>query len=761
MSITWGAWNSTTRLRTGIEVIQSPASVTSATTQVTYTVNCYLQTYYASNETSSSTDWWISGSSSASGNTDWNLGAMGTKLMGSSTHVVALSYGSTQSRSWTAKTHSYYAYPGVETTAYKAVTVPARPYSVPSAESGVSVARVSDTQQNVTWTRNATTGGPYDNQYVERWDNVSNAYKQLASLSGTATSYSDTSTVANQQYRYRVRARNSAGYSGYAYSGYITTSPGAPSSASAAKNASDITVTWTDNASFEDGFEVWHAANGVWDGAALATVGAGVTTYTHTAPNAAQTHTYKVRAKITANTLYSAYSADSNTVQLIAPPNAPTNLSPNGVVLDATKDVVVSWKHNPVDTTAQRKRENRWSSDNGVTWNQPGSFTTSSQSRTWAAGTFTNGTTVIWQTRTWGDATTGGSDGTGASPWSASATMVFSAAPVATVNFPDGVNPVTTATLTATWGYSDPEAKAQAEWKAVLYNASGQAIETKSATGADTSYTFATKLQDNTNYSFGIKVRDADGVWSAEAVQAFSVAYAKPPIPQAWPTWDDESGTVSVEMTIGAAGVGEIDADYLRLWRSEDGGVKWHLVADSVDPGSSITDQIPPLNTTVIYKVEAVSVTPSVSYSDPASVFTDSNRLKRVWLNTGPDFSVSVFLAPECHVKAKSHRTRELRQFAGRDYPVEFSSKARTKNVDVEGIIVRDTDDPALMTSSWNEIESAVLEYSAPACIRDLRGNRYFVSTNDPDWDGPHKQLQNVSFSADVVDYSETETEGI
>lgn len=642
-----------------------------------------------------------------------------------------------------------------------ALTVVVSDTDDPAAPSSVTATRVSDSQQNVAWTRNATTGAPYTNQYVERWDNVTNAYSQIASVSGSSTSYADTSTVPNRQYRYRVRASNSAGYSGYNYSPFIVTTPAPPTNLSAVKSGPDIVVSWTDASPFNDTFEIWDAPNN--DAAQLAVIGTvadGTNSFTHVAPDPAKTHIYYAKAKTTSPALTSGFSTGSNLVQLQAPPNAPTNLSPNGTVRDAVDEIVTSWQHNPVDTTPQRQRQTR-RRINGGAWVEASIVASATQSGSYSAGTFSNGSTLEWQVRTWGSATTGGADGTGASPWSASAVVVLSAKPTATINTPDGVSPVNTATLTVTWGYFDQEAKSQAEWKAVLYNAAGAAIESLSGSGTTTSATFATRLQDATNYSVGVKVRDADGVWSTEDLQAFSVAYAKPPVPQAWPEWDDTTGSVSVEALVAGAGAGEVEAVYLRVWRSVDGGTKWSLVADNILPGSTVVDPIPPLNSTVLYKAEAVSATPSISYSEAASVFTNSDRLKRVWLNTGPNFSVSVFLAPEAHIKTSGHRERQLRQFAGREWEVEYSSKARRKVIPVEGVIVRDTDDPALQTSSWNEIESAVLDYVAPACLRDLRGNRYFVSTNDPDWDGPHKQIQKVSFTATRVDYAEPETGGI
>ena len=58
-------------------------------------------------------------------------------------------------------------------------------------------------------------------------------------------------------------------------------------------------------------------------------------------------------------TLYSAYSAYSNTVQLLSAPNPPTGLTPNGPVRPVDEPVLFQWTHNPVDSSSQTAYELR------------------------------------------------------------------------------------------------------------------------------------------------------------------------------------------------------------------------------------------------------------------------------------------------------------------------------------------------------------------------------------------------------------------
>ena len=206
-----------------------------------------------------------------------------------------------------------------------------------------------------------------------------------ATLGGTVASYSDTSTAANKKYQYRVRAWNGVGYStSYATSGYVYTTPAAPTMCSAARNVTDVVVTWDNTSSHNDYYEVWESAGGAAYTLIATPARSAGYSYTHTAPSTAVTHSYKVRAKLTlmTPTLYGADSPVSNTVGISGPPNAPTGLLPSGVYVDAHNAILLDWNHNPVDGTAQTYREIWYRVSGGsdetwapLTWSNSGTAT--------------------------------------------------------------------------------------------------------------------------------------------------------------------------------------------------------------------------------------------------------------------------------------------------------------------------------------------------------------------------------------------------
>jgi len=225
----------------------------------------------------------------------------------------------------------------------------------PAAPGAPSVARVSDTQQNLSWALNAAVRAPYSWQVVQRSDNVGGLavfYDITGAISGSATAYSDTSTVADRTYQYRIRAVNSAGSATSLASASVDTTPGAPTNAVAAKAVTDVTLTWTDNSSNETGFDIEASQSG-GTYAALATAAAGATSHTHTAPDPSKTWTYRVRSKTAS--LSSAWAV-SNTVQLLTNPLAPSEVSVPAL-LDGAEAASLTWRHNPADGTAQTAHE--------------------------------------------------------------------------------------------------------------------------------------------------------------------------------------------------------------------------------------------------------------------------------------------------------------------------------------------------------------------------------------------------------------------
>jgi hypothetical protein len=579
MAISWGAWSSNNRLRAGVEVVMSPSTITASTTKVTLTTKAYLQTRYASSEYTSSNTWYITGSgvTDGSGSTDWSLSAMGYKLMGTTTTTVTLTT-STQAKPASVRVKSNAAYPGTEATVSTTFTVPKLAVAAPAPPISLSTSRISDTSQKVSWSRQATSSAPYDSQIVYRKDNISTSLVAVATVTGTTTSWTDTKTRSDRVYTYAVRAKNTGGYSGYAYAPNISTTPAAPAAPTVKKTTSgDITVTRpTLSPVSTGGWEVWHAANGVWDASRLALVAYGTTSWTHVAPNSTQTHTYRLKAVSSTPTLYSANGATSVGVTPLTPPSAPTGLSPSGVAQEAAESALFVWTHNPLDTTDQSAYEIQWRPVATTTWTSTGKVTSTASSRLFAANTWTNGQTIEWQVRTWGQHAT-------ASAWSASGTLTLSTRPVATITGPTEATPWDSARVRLDWTYGDAEGQVQTAWKANLYAGDGSVLESLAGADSTTSVRFATRVADGGTYSVDVVVRDSTGLWSAADSVVFTVDFAVLPTPVVSAEFDVESAASSVYVTVPVPSGVEVPVDTAEVWRSIDGG-PWALIADDIVP---------------------------------------------------------------------------------------------------------------------------------------------------------------------------------
>ncbi len=129
-------------------------------------------------------------------------------------------------------------------------------------------------------------------------------------------------------------------YDSLALSGGIS----APSALAATVISSDqITLSWTDNASNEDGFKIERAPDsgggpGTWT--QIATVGANITIYTDTGVTPNATHWYRVQAyNVCTNSPYSNQASATT-----APPPAPSSLTTTAAV--TTNQINLSWTDN-------------------------------------------------------------------------------------------------------------------------------------------------------------------------------------------------------------------------------------------------------------------------------------------------------------------------------------------------------------------------------------------------------------------------------
>lgn len=769
MAISWGAWSSNNRLRCGVEVLQSPTSVTSATTSVTITRKVYLQTRYASFESGSSDTWFFTGSGTdLSGNTDWDLGDMGTKLMGSDAETVTLQYGSTQTWSQSGRVHSYYAYPGTDATSSQSLTIPARPYAVPSAPSSVSVTRNSDSQDTVTWTRNSTTGAPYSSQVVEMraWSGSAwGSWAAVATVSGSATSYVKTGQVANRIYQFRVKATNSAGSSGYGTSGNAWHTPAAPTNVVSAVNASgtQITTSWDDNAYSGTTPPVTFQLERSVAGGAYALYADDLTAspYTDTTPGAG-TNQYRVLAEVETLSPQSAYGV-GNSVSTIVPPLAPTNLDPTGVAKDLSQNLTLTWQHNPGgDGAAQTHYTIEISTNGGSSWSTltgANDVASATSSHTITGGTLTNGTAYQWRVKTQG--ATGAAYG----PVSAAATLTGSAKPVVNVTTPGAT--VTALPMSVAWTYTQAQGSPQASWTAVLKQG-GVTLETKTGTGTGLTTSFAYPVVDGAAYTVELTATSAAGVTSSTDTQATTVSLPVPAPVTLTPEYQPCTGTVLLSVVAAAPGVGQAAVDHVIIERRVDGG-DWVTLSDSMAPNADFLDTLPLLNGLNEYRATGVSTAPSYSVNAVEQVVTtgarDSDTGLWVFLSYGPGFSGVLRARRDPRIDDVSNRTRAAQSFLGREKPLLFVGENTNYGVTFAGSLHYSEDCAGPVVDcrydsapwAWHNASRA----ADVVCYRDYTGRRVFGMLGDVQCSEVlDPGMGTVSFSVTETGYTETYTGG-
>lgn len=166
--------------------------------------------------------------------------------------------------------------------------------TLPGAPSGLVATGVSTSQINLGWTDNASNETGFE---IERSTDGVN-FTRIATVGVNVTQYSNSGLAAGTLYYYRVRAVNTSGNSAYATASgrTIDVPPVAPSGLTAnGITTSQIRLSWADNSNNETGFKIERSSDGV-NFTQIATVGAGVTSYSNTGLSAGAGYWYRVRA---------------------------------------------------------------------------------------------------------------------------------------------------------------------------------------------------------------------------------------------------------------------------------------------------------------------------------------------------------------------------------------------------------------------------------------------------------------------------------
>ena len=360
MAVSWGSAKGTgNKFRVGIEITIPTPSVSD--TSVTVEVEYWFWSKDALNDASISLTKSGSGanagtvtvSASTPSNSDWSKS--NKKKVRTETKVIPTS-SSDQVLTVTASMDGVDE-AGTGTVATHTVkgTLKKSPLAQPDAPTGCTTTRNSDTSQTVSWTNvnPAASTKRYLGILLQRWDNVQNKWYDLKRL-GVVTSFTDTTTIADREYQYRVASFNGGGTSAFATSAKRQTSPAAPTKVAATRPASNVVVSWQNASTIATSFKVHHFRDGVDQGIVASGIPVGTTTWSHVGASLDSTHSYRV---IAVAVLEGPPSAASTPLPIAAAPLRPTGLQPNGTIHSSSDAITLSYRHQATDGSTQTARK--------------------------------------------------------------------------------------------------------------------------------------------------------------------------------------------------------------------------------------------------------------------------------------------------------------------------------------------------------------------------------------------------------------------
>lgn len=588
---------------------------------------------------------------------------------------------------------------------------------VPGTPSSPAAVRNSDAQVTVSWAQTSASNGQPTSNTVRRKIN-DGAWADVVTIS-PATSAA-LAAAANQKLVFGVKGTNVAGASAWsADTAPVYTTPAAPTGVTATKVGSDIQVAWTPNVAFaehqhpiEHGVDV--AGVVTWDGSPLSSgVAAGTSTYTHSSPNPAQRHVYRVWAKNTDVAALASAKVQSNVVQLLTAPAKPTVPAPPAFA-DKAATFRFAWVHNSIDSSAQTKRQVRYSLDGGSTWTTGSKTASTDAFLDFAGSTWTANQAVTFQVRTKG-AYDSGSDGDASySPWSDSVTVTFKTKPVATITSPANSSTVTTAALNVVLGFSQAEAATFVSATIGLYQGATLLEERVSTTLAGT--LFDTRLADGVSYSVKATVTDSNGLTSSQVTSSFSVDYTEPVAALAEVTYLADSGIAQLSLTIPAAGGGFVAATTVDVVREIDGVAE--LVVDHYPSASSLTflDTTPTIHGTNVYRITTRSVDGATSVVVLELVTAEDEW---AFMSKGAGYSEIIRFQLAPGLQATPSVDAALVKAAGRRRPIGLYATTGDLVVTGTGSLAEG------YGSTPAEIEAFLL-VAGKGCYRDPTGRRVF-----------------------------------
>lgn len=683
--------------RTKLVLTYSPTSVKNSTSSVKVTAKFYYESKYRTQDSFNTGK--LSGSL---GSWSGGFSINGTsKLIKTITKTVSTSYSGSKKITVTGTLQTIEASPGAHKVT-ASIRIPKRPVARPHTPSNVNMALLSDNRTKTTWSHSTSTARPVSSYTVQyqRLDGGSwTGWMHSATVKGK--SYTSNPGANNKSYRRRVRANNSAGSSRWAYSNYVRMQPYAPVNvrAKVQPSGSGIKVTWDFNNPAETTCLKLQLQRRV-NGGSWANVSSSfgqvkskpyTSSYTDTTPGAGSNQ-YRIRILNDCEGDDSVWS-ESNTVSTIVPPKAPTNLSPDGNVVDFTGDVLFTWQHHDAgDGADQTHYDLRYRAEGESAWTfaQDGGAASEKSEHLFESGELVNGVNYEWQVHTQGNT----KEDYG--PWSKSAFVTGWTAPVVAINEGTPPNPLTALPVPLAWTYAQDEGQGQIAWETRLYElGSGDMfdsiLEEKSAQSVSQSTIFSTVLTDGARYGVSVRARSSKGQWSEWAETTFDVELLVPADTRIDLSYNEETGQMNLHVVADTAvqdetaAVVEIDVE-----RRINGGV-WEPIMLGIpfDAETTLVDNIPSLWGVNEYRVSARTDAPSSARFGPFRKTVTpygANDENRLFLNWGETFDFMATMQGDLSTSGSYDRSKETQKLLGRKKPISLLGDQLSREHSVTGV---------------------------------------------------------------------------
>lgn len=514
---TWGSWvsgQSGSKSRLGFD---RTISDTGSQRTVKLTVYYEFSGYYLNSNATLT----LSGGHSASQAVNLSFSGSGTRTLGTFTQVFTRPWGAADSRTTNL---SISGSAGGNPTAKTTYSLPRRLYSAPAAPTSAVAEWTANGRARLTWASSSTTAAPVEQVELLRQSNY-NAWGTNPSTMNTVNGSTSFSNLADgSRYRWRVTTKNRDARGGSRDSNWVYMRPRAVSNVVLERSGSNLTVSWVSLNAVDYGFfRIFH------NGAQVAVMGPSARSATITNPDPSVSHQVEVQAYYDN---LDAARVKSNTVQLLAPPLAPTNLSPDGGYVVQATSVPLSWSHNSVDGSSQTAYELQVRRVGTTSWT---TYTgTAAETRNISVSTFaSNGQSIEWQVRTKGDHATYG-------PYSSVSSFEVASRPSVSITAPASGATITSASTPLTFTINRVPASYAVELRRGTTTV--QTIEDYTTSSPVTVQLL--NLQDGQSYT--ARVTATEKVDSTTVTRSFSVAYAQPSAPSLSGSWDIARGAVNL-----------------------------------------------------------------------------------------------------------------------------------------------------------------------------------------------------------------------